>query len=195
MTKTAHSAEARPKAHERLPQNPATPVKATKNKTFFLVLRDKKQHGSRPLPSTHTIRSPAKKLNQPVIAPNNKQESTINNQPINPTLYLPIDKLFEPSSHIIAHTKAFNQKDDDINRLLKKLTLGFMAKKNESEFVIKRGIFKGMRIYLYANDKDLSLEIAHGSLRAQNLIKDHRGVLKKRLACHEINLKDVRFLS
>lgn len=189
MTKTAPPAEARIKSHERLSQNSAIFARTTKPKTFFLVLRDKKQQRYRPISSTLE-----NKANLPTKSHNNQQECPTNNQTTNSILHQPIEKLFEPSAHIIAHTKAFNQKNDDINRLIKKLTLGFMAKKNESEFVIKRGIFKGMRFYLYADDKDLSLEIAHGSQQAQNLIMDHHGILKNRLACHEINLKDVRFL-
>jgi len=103
------------------------------------------------------------------------------------------DKTFEQNSHIIAHIKAFSQKDDDINRLLKKLTLSFSANKHESQFVIDAGVFKGARFLVTTNDKDLSLGIINASPEAKVLIHDHHQLLKNRLAMREINLKAVQF--
>ncbi len=82
---------------------------------------------------------------------------------------------------------------DDINSLVKKLTLSFSAKKAESCFFIKDGIFKNARFYLRCQDKNLDLMVSNAEIEAIALVKQHRGYLATKLATKEINLQNLMF--
>jgi len=82
---------------------------------------------------------------------------------------------------------------DEINRLIKKLTLGFTAKKIESQFKVRYGIFEGAHFFLHAFDESLSLKISNASPYARSLLMEHQKTLTNRLAQHEINLDEIMF--
>jgi hypothetical protein len=82
---------------------------------------------------------------------------------------------------------------DEINHLVKKLTLSFSAKKSESCFFIKDGIFKNARFNLYCQDKNLDLVLAHAKPEAIDLINRHQDYLATKLAKKEINLRKLVF--
>ena len=123
------------------------------------------------------------------------QENDLNYSPSYLPQFVNYEKMREHNPHIIAHARAFTQKEDELNRLLKKLTLSFAAKKNESQFVIGIGVFHGARFHVMTENNDLSLHITNASTTAKNLLNHHRDLLKNRLAHREINLKAVRFMS
>jgi hypothetical protein len=85
--------------------------------------------------------------------------------------------------------------DEEINRLIKKLTLSFTAKKHESEFLIGQGIFKGTRFHVITNESELSMTISKASPVAQRLLGDNKDLLANRLLDHALTLRELMFIS
>ncbi|HXW53804.1 MAG TPA: hypothetical protein VEL47_06840 [Myxococcota bacterium] len=84
--------------------------------------------------------------------------------------------------------------EDDFNRLIKKLRVSFSEKLAEAQFSIEEGIFHGARFHLTAEDRDLTIKISQIAMPLKLLLSNNREVLKTRLAQHEINLCDMRFI-
>lgn len=83
---------------------------------------------------------------------------------------------------------------EEINKLIKKMTLGFSAMKNESSFFMQEGLFAGTIFHLTSKDKNLYMDVKHGSIVAHKILREHEGYLQKRLEQHEINLKGIAFI-
>lgn len=94
----------------------------------------------------------------------------------------------------IIEAQATSMPREEINKLIKKMTLGFSVQKNESSFFLSEGIFAGASFHLTAENNTLSMDVEHGSLRANQVLRDHEGYLQKKLEQHEINLKGIAFL-
>lgn len=113
---------------------------------------------------------------------------------IPPSLILAQRQTPQDQPLFINHAYAFFQNDDDINRLIKKLTLSFSTKHNESEFVIGYGVLQGTRFQVVIDKQNMSLNIMNASSRARQLINKHQNLLKNRLAVREINLQRLAFI-
>jgi len=83
---------------------------------------------------------------------------------------------------------------DDINRLIKKMTLSFSAKKNESSFYIKDGLFSGAYFILLSKEQDLSLIVSQVHSHAKALLRQKECLLATKLKKYEINLRSIQFL-
>lgn len=102
-----------------------------------------------------------------------------------------IERFVDASSSILADAKIAAHADDDINRLIRKLTLSFTAKKDESRFSIGDGIFKGAQFHLRTHEKKLSLRVSDASFAAKALLLANKKILTDRLLKHEINLSEL----
>lgn len=95
---------------------------------------------------------------------------------------------------VIAHAAVAAGRADDLNLLIKKLTLNFSATSDHASFSIATGIFQGAEFNLVNDDHNLSVHVRDASTLAQNLLIEHEDLLKDQLAKREINLCDVLFL-
>lgn len=114
-----------------------------------------------------------------------------------PTLGSPaiMERQLEKDPNVIAQASIANGRADDINLLIKKLTLNFSAKNNEAKFSIANGVFEGTQFALITHDHDLILNVSEASSSAKALLVEHQDDLKNLLLDQEINLRDVRFIS
>lgn len=80
---------------------------------------------------------------------------------------------------------------DEINKLIKKLTLSFSMQKSESSFFIKTGVFEGARFQIKCEEKDLHLKINNLATNAYKILSAHQDYLRKRLGQKEINLASI----
>ncbi len=99
------------------------------------------------------------------------------------------------NAHLGVLAQAATWTVDDINRLIRKMALSFSVSKNESSFYIKDGIFAGARFDIQCQDRDICLSVQKASPEAFRLLRQHQDYLARHLKNHEINLRDVRFLS
>jgi hypothetical protein len=175
--------------------NSKQPARANK---FGLILRQKRDNNTKlnsPKPTSNILNFKKKSQQKNTLLCHEKhQEYDINFSPSHTATAFSHSKICEQNPNIAAQARAFSQKDDDINRLLKKLTMSFIAKKHQSQFVIGHGVFMGAKFHILTNDRDVSLHIINASVEAKNLVHEHSGLLKSRLANREINLKDLRFV-
>lgn len=112
-----------------------------------------------------------------------------------PEVARPIDRLVEENMGVLAQVAASTQSVEDINRLIKKLALSFTAKKNEAHFSIDQGLFQGSSFHLIINERHLSLSVRDASNAAKSLLSNSEALLVSRLAHHEINLREMTFIS
>ena len=80
---------------------------------------------------------------------------------------------------------------DEINKLIKKLTLSFSTQKSESSFFIKTGVFEGARFHIKSQEKDLHLKINNLATNAHEILSAHQDYLRLRLSQKEINLASI----
>lgn len=107
-----------------------------------------------------------------------------------------ISSLIKPDElSIQAQAQACSSNLIEINKLIKKLTLGFTASKNESSFFISDGVFEGARFKLNYNENNLRLSISNLKDSAHKLLVDHQEYLRLRLRQKEINLGILMFSS
>lgn len=83
--------------------------------------------------------------------------------------------------------------EDDLKRLINRISLSFSTKKKESQFHIRHGIFGGCSFHLMLDGNDASLSINNASDTAQNLLEGNKKMLETRLSFREINLRDILF--
>lgn len=115
--------------------------------------------------------------------------------PFDNCLFVTAEKHIEKNPELLAAAKIGANVDDDINRLIKKMTLSFTAKKDESQFSIACGVFQGARFILNTNNRDVSLRVSNASVDAETLLYEHQHSLQTRLSMREINLTEIRFFS
>jgi hypothetical protein len=94
---------------------------------------------------------------------------------------------------VLIQAQCSNSSREEINKLIKKMTLGFSASKNESSFFMKDGLFAGASFYLTTHDQDLLMKVKHGSLSSYEILADHEEYLRLKLHHHEINLREIVF--
>jgi hypothetical protein len=100
--------------------------------------------------------------------------------------------LKETESGLIIENQASCAREE-INKLIKKMTLGFSVLKHESSFFMKEGLFAGTFFHLTAEDQNLLMRVKDGSSIAHQVLKEHEPYLQKRLLQHEINLQGIAF--
>ena len=83
--------------------------------------------------------------------------------------------------------------DEDLKRLVNRISLSFSTKKKESQFHIRHGIFVGCSFHLMLDGNDASLSIKNASETAQSLLEGNKKMLETRLLFREINLRDIMF--
>ncbi len=101
----------------------------------------------------------------------------------------------EKDPTIIAHTAIASGRADDINLLIKKLTLNFSAQHNEAQFTMTTGVFEGAHFSLHNDNRNLTLAVSNASPFAEFLLVENQSLLKETLARKEINLCDLTFMS
>lgn len=84
---------------------------------------------------------------------------------------------------------------EEINKLIKKLTLSFSSKKQESSFFVKDGIFEGARFQVSCENKQAHLGVKYLAPDAHQLLVTHQDYLRQRLLQKEINLESLTFHS
>lgn len=93
----------------------------------------------------------------------------------------------------VIEAQASSQEHHEINKLIKRMTLGFCHKKNESCFSMKEGVFAGASFFLKTEGNELTMNIHKASQYAKGLLYSHRYQLQKSLNKHEIKLNDILF--
>jgi hypothetical protein len=85
--------------------------------------------------------------------------------------------------------------NEQINLLIKKLTLSFTTKKAEAYFFIGKGVFNATKFHVLVDKNQVYLNISNVSDEAKNLLIKNENLLKQRLNQHEINLTGIGFTS
>jgi hypothetical protein len=96
---------------------------------------------------------------------------------------------------LVAQAQAALVGFDEINKLIKKLTLSFSLNKNESSFFIKTGIFEGARFKIKRHERDINLSVNNITNDAVQLLSAHKENLCEHLRRKEINLVSIMFNS
>lgn len=162
--------------------------------SFKRLLFQKRQVNRPVIKSQKLTLKPKDSLKQPLCGSDVHELPVVIPQSLSLNLQLPIEKLIEQHIGSIAQVAA-SKTEEEINRLIKKLTLSFTARKNESQFIIKNGLFRGTKFHLMTDEENLSLNVINASHQAKTLLRDYEGTLKNRLADHEITLSDLSFVS
>jgi len=176
-------------------QPKATPnLKLTNFKQRFVTLSAQKKTKPKNLKLLLSIR----KNKSPIIT--TKLHTICHFEPVPNSTNLAPSPISSLSSHVdelvlVAQAQAALVGFDEINKLIKKLTLSFSAQKNESTFFIKTGIFEGARFLVTCEEKDLHLKINNIAQSAHRLLCEHQEYLHLRLNRKEINLKSIMFNS
>lgn len=105
------------------------------------------------------------------------------------------ERMIETNAGMVSVWRSVNRSSDDINRLIKKLTLSFTAQKGEADFVINNGVFDGSRFHIRSDLDEVSLSVDKASPEAQRLLRAETPTLKSRLLQHEIKLGAITFVS
>ena len=92
---------------------------------------------------------------------------------------------------LVAQAQASLVGFDEINKLIKKLTLSFSMQKSESSFFIKTGIFEGARFKINCEHKNLHLNIFNLGANAHQVLSLNQDYLRLRLRRKEINLASI----
>lgn len=164
--------------------------------TFLTTLRNKQTAKSK---NIKFVSSPRKNKSQILLIKHEKIAHQVENLSIAMTNQA-ITPITPASAKIeelvlIAQAQASLVGFDEINKLIKKLTLSFSTQKNESNFLIKTGIFEGARFFVKCQEKDMHLKINNIASRAHQILGDHKDYLRLRLSLKEINLRSIMFNS
>lgn len=104
-----------------------------------------------------------------------------------------ISRLEEAERGVVAQAQATGAPMDEINKLIKKMTLSFSVTKKESTFLLKDGLFAGTSFQMICNDNDLTLNVRKASPTACDILTRHQDYLQQRLHKNEINLRAISF--
>lgn len=96
--------------------------------------------------------------------------------------------------HALAHASVASGRADEINRLIKKLTINLNTNDSNVDFSISEGIFLGAQFSLQQREQQLHITICDAPEDAKSLLLEHQSELKKRLHTHEINLSKLSFI-
>lgn len=106
--------------------------------------------------------------------------------------HFPIERLIETNRGLLEQAK-LSQSNDDINKLIRKLTLSFTAKKAEADFLVDSEKFEGAHFHVSTDENDLRLTITGASRSAKDLLLENQEILRDRLIKNEINLAAMTF--
>lgn len=148
---------------------------------------------SRPPINTVTIKPKKNPANQNLPKPAIIDADALNNSLSFANTIISNERIMDENIRAVGPLSTEAQ--DDINRLIKRLTLSFTAKKKESRFIIKEGIFQDADFHIVINQEDLVVNVGNASLQAINLLRKHESLLQEKLALREINLLRLRFIS
>lgn len=189
-------------------QNQAESRTARGDHRFQIALQRRAVPKLAPMPTTTKI--VAKKIAIPHTTTTKKQHPTHESPYVQPkkheqdssgapsslhVIQTVTEKEHPTDAHAIAHTAIGSGRADDINLLIKKITLNFQATKNEARFFVATGVFAGAQFSLTSKNQDMHLCISDASSVAKRLLTDNREQLKNSLAAREINLCEMTFLS
>lgn len=197
-------------------EDPCAKIMQSSDKQVWQSNRDlgfkralEKKAMSKPIPSVKKLKSPVKTprlqhktLDQKAPIPIEGSENSMARLRFDEELnhnscknFEALEKLIEKDPSVVVQASIGSGRVDDINLLIKKLTLNFAVTNREAKFSIPNGIFAGAHFALVTDNRNLTVKVCDASFRAKALLEENHLVLKNLLEKQEIILRDIRFIS